>query len=106
MRVTWIALLIATIYTSVDAFSSGSFVALRAGLPLARPPRASLASQSRLKMSVDQDAKMQRARKLADDAKAAMDSAKEAEAKANLFRGKVGATHLTLPTDWESLCSI
>ena len=103
MRVTWIALLIATIYTAVDAFSSGSFVALRAGLPLARHARAHVAPQSRLKMSVDQDAKMQRARKLADDAKAAMDSAKEAEAKANKFRGKVGATHQTLPARQDSL---
>lgn len=93
--------------STVDAFSVGSFVAPRAGLPLAGKAgglcaRSALASPRRvlgLQMSegLEQEERIRVARKLAEDAKAAMDSAKEAEAKANTFRGK--EIPLALPTN-------
>ncbi|KAJ1495829.1 hypothetical protein T484DRAFT_1761449 [Baffinella frigidus] len=85
--------------STVDAFSVGSFVAPRAGLPLAGKAgglcaRSALASPRRvlgLQMSegLEQEERIRVARKLAEDAKAAMDSAKEAEAKANTKLGGV-----------------
>eukprot|EP00290_Baffinella_frigidus_P007035 CAMPEP_0180130852 /NCGR_PEP_ID=MMETSP0986-20121125/8095_1 /TAXON_ID=697907 /ORGANISM="non described non described, Strain CCMP2293" /LENGTH=554 /DNA_ID=CAMNT_0022070665 /DNA_START=105 /DNA_END=1769 /DNA_ORIENTATION=- len=90
-RILGAVLLIAT---TVDAFNVGSFVAPRAFLPLAGNAGGVSRRQCRpqtlqMSSSPDQEEKMRRARKLADDAKAAMDSAKAAEAKANMYRGKV-----------------
>ena len=104
-------LLIATL-TTADAFNVGSFVAPRAFLPLAGKAGGMSRRQcstKTLRMSStpeqeEREEKIRRARKLAADAKAAMDSATEAESKANTYRGKVLPAALPAPPWITTIC--
>jgi hypothetical protein len=107
LRATLAATAVLAALLPENSFTANGFVVSRGGMLLQSPAKQLCSSPvairgkvgAALRMSTDaeQEEKVRRAIKLAEDAQAAMDAAKEAEAKANLYRGKVLPSKCKMP---------